>query len=330
LCDQPFHTPVLLSEVLELLNFGQTVRQDQQKPTEPANSSQAIVCVDATLGGGGHAEAILEAMPAGGKLIGLDRDPEALEEASKRLSRFGNAFVPVHSRFSNLDAVLDELGVAEVDAVFADLGVSLHQLTTPERGFSFRHNGPLDMRMDPSIGTTAEQIVNNASQQELARIFRDYGEEKLAERIASAIVERRRRKPFTSTLELAEFVTGVVPAKFRRRGIHPATKVFQALRIAVNGELEELRLFLPAAIRRLRKGGRICVVSYHSLEDRLVKQAFREAARGCICPPSIAVCVCGRSPSVRILTPHPVVPGAEEVAANPRSRSAKARAAEKL
>ncbi|MGC8834741.1 MAG: 16S rRNA (cytosine(1402)-N(4))-methyltransferase RsmH [Armatimonadota bacterium] len=328
--DELFHVPVLLSEVLELLNLGQTVCRGRQKPIESANSLQAFICVDATLGGGGHAEAILEAMPAGGKLIGLDRDPEALEEASKKLSRFGNAFVPVHSRFSNLDAVLDELGVTEVDAVFADLGVSLHQLTTPERGFSLKHDGPLDMRMDPSIETTAGHIVNNAPRQELARIFRDYGEEKLAERIASAIVERRGRKPFTSTLELAEFVTKVVPARLRKHGIHPATKVFQALRIAVNGELEELRLFLPAAIRRLRRGGRLCVISYHSLEDRLVKQAFREAAQGCICPPSIAVCVCGRLPSVRVLTPRPVVPRAEEVAANPRSRSAKARAVEKL
>lgn len=289
------------------------------------------MCVDATVGGGGHAEALLQRMPPGGLLVGLDRDPEALQYASRRLSGYGNAFVPVRGSFAELDAVLDRLGIGEVDAIAADLGVSSHQIDSPGRGFSFRADAPLDMRMDPSAPVSAAEIVNGATEAELARIIREYGEERFAGRIAMAIVRRRARSPIASTRELAELVESAIPAAARRHsGIHPATRTFQALRIAVNGELDALSAFLPAAIRRLRAGGRICVISYHSLEDRRVKAAFAEAARGCVCPPRLPVCVCGRTPQLAVLTRRPVRPSAEEVARNPRARSARARAAGKL
>lgn len=286
------------------------------------------VCVDATVGGGGHAEGMLERVLPGGLVVGVDRDPEALEAAAKRLARYGPAFIPVRGRMSSIEALLDSLGLDRADAILADLGVSSHQLDSASRGFSFRHDGPLDMRMDPDLSTTAADIVNGASVRELAVLFRKYGEERFANRIAEAIV---RRRPVTRTAELARLIESAVPAEARRRSdIHPATRVFQALRIAVNRELDELEAFLPSALRRLKAGGRLCVISYHSLEDRLVKTAFREAVTGCVCPPQIPVCVCGRKPVARAITRKPVVPSEREIELNPRSRSAKLRCIERL
>jgi len=274
---------------------------------------------------------MLERVLPGGVVIGIDRDPEALGTAAKRLQGYGQAFIAVRGRMSEIAVVLDRLGLGRPDAILADLGVSSHQLDCADRGFSFRHDGPLDMRMDPDLPITAADIVNGSSEDELAALFRQYGEERYADRIAAAVVRRRWHGPVTRTAELARIVEEAVPSGARHRSsIHPATRVFQALRIAVNQELDELAAFLSAAVDCLRAGGRLCLISYHSLEDRMVKVAFRDAARECTCPPRLPVCVCGRKPVVRILTGRPVVPSEEERRLNPRSRSAKLRCVERL
>lgn len=265
--------------------------------------------MDATLGGGGHAREILKCLGPSGRLIGIDQDPEALQRAKENLKSFSSVTY-FQENFSRLDEILDCLNLPAVDAVLLDVGVSREQLETPERGFSFTEEGPLDMRMSPSEGETAAGLVNGLSQGELEKIFKDYGEERWAGRIARVICQARTRQPIVTTGELARWVEQAVPGKFRYGRRHPATRIFQALRIAVNRELEVLEAVLPKALERLRPGGRLAVITFHSLEDRIVKRKFREWAA---------------DKKVEVLTRKPRVPGREEILKNPRSRSAKLR-----
>ncbi|GAB4175342.1 MAG: 16S rRNA (cytosine(1402)-N(4))-methyltransferase RsmH [Geothermobacteraceae bacterium] len=306
------HRPVMPEQVLELLR------------PQPGG-----VYLDGTVGGGGHAALLLEASAPDGRLIGLDRDPEALAAAAEALRPFGERAILVRSAFAEFPRVLEELGIDSLDGMLLDLGVSSHQLDTAGRGFSFRLDGPLDMRMNPEEGESAAELVARLDAGELARIFRDYGEERFARRIARRIVERRDDEPITTTAQLAALVAAVVPASRDSRRIHPATRVFQALRIAVNGELEQVRQGVEAGIRYLKPGGRLVVISFHSLEDRIVKQLFRDAARGCICPPRLPVCQCGREPEVSLLTRKAWRATETEIANNARSRSAVLRAVER-
>ena len=301
------HVPVLLRETVEVL------------------APRAGLFVDATAGAGGHAEAILDAHPDA-RVLAIDRDPEALAIARERLARFGRRVVLHAGRFGDLDAAFDAAGERAAAGILADLGVSSMQLDEARRGFSFRRDGPLDMRMGPG-GITAADVVANASAAELTRIFREYGEERMAHRIARRIVEEREQEPITTTRALAALVSGVIG---RRSEIDPATRVFQALRIEVNQELAELSRFLKNAVERLEIEGRVAVLSYHSLEDRQVKEAFRRESAGCLCPPGLPVCVCGGNRVLRVLTRRPIRPSAAEIAANPRARSARLRAAERL
>lgn len=307
------HEPVLVREVLELL--------------VPAPGE---LFVDGTLGGGGHARLILEATAPDGRLIAFDRDRSALEAAGQRLAVFSDRVVLCQGSFAGMVDRLHGLGVDRVDGVLLDLGVSSHQLDTSGRGFSFREDGPLDMRMDADAGRTAAELLAMTDEQELRRIFRDYGEERWAGRIAREIVRCRQQAPLTSTLQLAELVCRVVPGGRRPQRIHPATRVFQALRIAVNGELEALEAGLRAGLELLAPGGRMAVISFHSLEDRMVKQSFRQATAGCQCPPRLAVCVCGLKPRFRLLTRRGLRAGDDEVQRNPRSRSAVLRGVQRL
>jgi 16S rRNA (cytosine1402-N4)-methyltransferase len=288
------------------------------------------IYLDGTVGGGGHARLILEASSPDGQLIGLDRDPAALAAAASVLAPFGERVRLCRGSFAVLDETLANLGVPLVDGILLDLGVSSHQLDTPERGFSFREEGPLDMRMDPGQPTSAAELLAQADAAELKRIFRDYGEERWAGRIAREIVRSRNEVALRTTRQLAELVCRTVPGGYQPQRIHPATRVFQALRIAVNDELEAVPAGLAAALRSLRPGGRLVVISFHSLEDRLVKQGFRAAASPCTCPPRLPVCVCQRKAEVKLLTARGIRPGAAENIANPRARSAVLRAIERL
>jgi 16S rRNA (cytosine1402-N4)-methyltransferase len=311
----PPHVPVLLDRVVEL--FGSA-------PDGPV--------VDGTLGAGGHAAAITEARLARyghAHLVGLDRDPDALELARDALDdRVPGARVElVRTRFDALPEVLDDLGIGQVAGVFLDLGISSMHVDRAERGFSYRQPGPLDMRMDPSLTVSAADLVNDLDARELARILRRYGDERFADRIARAIVAAR---PFTTTTELAEVVRDAIPHAARRTGGHPATRTFQALRIAVNAELDALEAVLPAAIDRLAVGGLLVVLSYHSLEDRLVKRALADAATGCICPPNLPVCACGHTPDVEHVIRRPERPDELEITTNPRASAARLRAARRL
>lgn len=295
--------------------------------------------LDCTLGLGGHAEALLQRAAADGrskagscKVIGLDRDPGALALARARLAVWGDSFQGVESCFSGLDAALDALGYAGpcLDGILADLGVSSLQIDSAERGFSFLHDGPLDMRMGRQE-KSAGYLINHLSVAELTKLIGDLGEDPQAGRIARAIDEARTRKPIETTLELAEIVNKAYPAKWRNTARnHPATRTFQALRMLVNEELSELREFLGAALRRLNPGGRMAVISFHSLEDRMVKHFMREEARACICPPFLPVCQCSKKAALKVLTSKPVIPSAEEIQRNSRASSAKLRAAEKI
>ncbi len=288
------------------------------------------IYLDGTLGGAGHARLILEATSPDGILIGMDHDAEALAAAKTNLVTFGDRAILRQGNFSDMDAHLDLLEIDRLDGILLDLGVSSHQIDSPERGFSFREDGPLDMRMNPSKGVSAATVVAEAEVDELKRIFREYGEERWAGKIARAIVMDREKTPFETTLQLADLVSRVVPAGKGPQRIHPATRIFQALRIHVNGELESLRAGLDVAWKRLKTGGRLVVISFHSLEDRMVKQAFRALATGCICPPRMAVCACGHQPSVQVLTRKAIRATEDEININPRSRSAVLRAMEKL
>jgi 16S rRNA (cytosine1402-N4)-methyltransferase len=288
--------------------------------------------VDATLGGGGHAERILEATDPDGRLLGLDADGAAIARVRERLApRFGDRLRLRRANFRDLATVAPEEGFSTVDGCLLDLGLSSFQLADADRGFGFRTGGALDMRFDTSRGIPAAELLATLDAIELAALFRRFGEEPFAARIARAIVESRRVTPLRTAGELAVLVERVTPVRAPgRRRVHPATRVFQALRIAVNEELEALEAGLAAALDLLRPGGRLVVLSYHSLEDRIVKRFFQAERRGCVCPPEVPVCVCGRSPRLRLVTPRGVVPSEEEIATNPRARSARLRAAERL
>jgi 16S rRNA (cytosine1402-N4)-methyltransferase len=305
------HQPVLAGAVVDILR--------------PALEGGGIV-VDATLGRAGHALRILEAAPAA-ELVGIDRDPEALEASRLVLDPHRHRVRLVHDDFARLPAVLERLGIASVRGVLLDLGVSSPQLDAARRGFSFRHDGPLDMRMDPSGRLTAHEVVNDYSVEELTRVIRVYGEERFAARIARAIDKAR---PIESTGALAELVRTAIPAATRRTGGHPARRTFQALRIEVNDELGALEAALPAAVNSLEAGGRIVAISYHSLEDRRVKKFFNDEANGCVCPPDFPVCTCGAEARLRVLTRRPLRPTPADVVENPRASSARLRAAERI
>ena len=287
------------------------------------------VYVDLTLGGGGHSEKIAEKLTTG-RLVCIDADETAIEASKHRLAKFGDKITFVHSFNDEIDSVLDGLGIEYIDGAVADLGVSSYQLDNADRGFSYMHDAPLDMRMDESAAVTAYDIVNGKPEEELKRILYIYGEEEFAPRIAAAICKRREESAIKTTAELSDIIKSAIPAKARIGGHHPAKRSFQAIRIAVNGELERLPVMLTKVIDRLKTGGIFAVISFHSLEDRIVKTAFADAARGCTCPPSFPVCVCGNKEKVKILTKKPVLPGAAELDINPRSRSAKLRVCEKL
>ena len=304
-----YHIPVLLQPTIELLDI------------RPEGTY-----FDGTAGGGGHSSAILERIGSG-LLISCDRDPQAIAEVTKRLGE-GEHNVIVHDEFSHISDILDRLGIAGVDGVLLDIGVSSHQLDCAERGFSYHSDAPLDMRM-ASEGRTAADLVAELSWQELAAIFSRYGEEKHSVRIAKAICRERESAPIETTLQLADIIRDAVPAAARRDG-HPARRVFQALRIAVNDELGQLERGLEAAFERLNVGGRLAVITFHSLEDRMVKQTMAGWCSGCTCPPEFPVCVCGKQPRAQLVTRKPVEATAEELEANPRSRSAKLRVCTKL
>jgi len=313
---QEGHLPVLVEEVMSML--------------APAPGSLQI---DATLGGGGHTERILEATDPDGRLLGLDADGAAIARVDGRLRpRFGDRLVLRQTNFRDLEAVAREAGFGAVDGTLFDLGLSSYQLADAERGFGFRAGGPLDMRFDTARGVPAAELLATLDVDELTALFRRYGEEPHARRIARAIVEARSSAPIATAEDLAALVERVVPVNPRRPGrrTHPATRSFQALRIAVNEELDALQEGLAAAVALLRPGGRLVVLSYHSLEDRIVKRFFAAERRGCICPPELPVCVCGRNPRLRLVTSKPVTPMPSEVEANPRARSARLRAAERL
>ncbi len=307
------HLPVMDREVIEYLGCR-----------------SGRIYVDGTVGGGGHAAEILKASSPSGRLIGIDRDDDALKAAKDFLKVFGDRATLVKANFRDLKTVLGGLGVREVDGVLLDLGVSSFQLESPERGFSFRFDSRLDMRMDKGQKTSAYELVNGLEETELTRIFREYGEEREARRVARAIVRERGKRPVETTGELVRIVLEAIPKRFQTRNIHPATKVFQALRIAVNDELGSLKQGLLAGMEALGKGGRMAVISFHSLEDRIVKNTFRAFSTGCVCPPKIPICICGRKPEAKILTKKALTPSEDEVEKNPRSRSAKLRAVEKL
>ena len=309
------HKSVLLEESIKALNL-----------------KKGDVVVDATLGGGGHSHEILKKIGSEGMLIAIDQDNEAIEKfkaQSKKLKAKGRIFL-VNDNFANLDSILKELKIEKVDAILADFGISSDQLEKTERGFSFQKDAPLDMRMNQNEGMTAADVVNSYSEKELANIFFEYGDEKYARLIAKGIVSQRKSKPIETTKELAVLIEKSIPKRYGSQKINPATKVFQALRIEVNKELESIREFIPKAIEVLDKKGRLSVITFHSGEDRIVKEIARENARGCICPPNFPVCRCGRFPIVKIVNSKPIVPGAKEIGDNPRSRSAKLRVVEKI
>ncbi|NLK51660.1 MAG: 16S rRNA (cytosine(1402)-N(4))-methyltransferase RsmH [Syntrophomonadaceae bacterium] len=307
------HIPVLLQEVIALLNI-----QDDG------------TYVDCTLGGGGHTRTILEHLGPRGRVIALEQDPRTLAATQLQLKDFGDKIEYIQGNFRNLQQYLGSLGVLSVNGLLFDLGVSSFQLDEKERGFSFHQEAVLDMRMDPGLKISAKELVNQSSEIELTRIIRDYGEERWARRIARFIVDHRNRKPIVTTTELVEIIKAAIPASARRSGPHPARRTFQALRIAVNDELGALRDALIQAISCLSIGGRIIVISFHSLEDRVVKEVLRQGVSPCECPVDFPECRCGRQPYLRLLNRKPIQPGLEELKVNPRSRSARLRGAEKI
>ena len=287
------------------------------------------VYVDGTLGGAGHSSQIAKRLTTG-KLIGIDRDPVALAAATERLRPYEDNVQLVHSNFCEIAQVLDNLGISGVDGILLDLGVSSPQLDDAERGFSYMLDAPLDMRMNGNDPLNAATVVNTWSQEELRRILYVYGEERYAPQIASAICRRRQEKPIETTLELVDVIRSAMPAAALREKQHPAKRSFQAIRIAVNDELGSVEKVMKDAVPRLNPGGRLAVITFHSLEDRIVKNAMAEAAKGCTCPPSFPVCVCGKKPQVKLISRKPIIAGAEELEVNPRSRSAKLRICEKI
>ncbi|MDD5491336.1 MAG: 16S rRNA (cytosine(1402)-N(4))-methyltransferase RsmH [bacterium] len=307
-----YHQPVMLKEAVTLLDI-----------------KKGGVYVDATIGGGGHAQEVLEKVGSDGLLIGLDQDQSAIEHCQELFQGRKNIILE-QANFRDLSRVLDQRKIKEIDGILFDLGVSSRQLNAPERGFSFMQDGPLDMRMDRSQGLTAADLVNSMEVKDLTQVIKDYGEERWAKRIATNIVAARGNQRISSTTGLARIVAGSIPRNKWPENIHPATRTFQALRIIVNNELSILKPVFSTAIRHLRTKGRIVVISFHSLEDRIVKNTLADFSRGCVCPPKMPICVCGHTAEIRILTKKPLLAQDEEIAQNPRSRSAKMRAAERL
>lgn len=306
------HESVLLHEAVDALNI------------DPHG-----VYVDATLGRAGHSLEIVRRLTTG-RLIGVDRDYAALDSAPLRLEGYMDRVTLIHGNFQELDTLLERSGIERVNGVLFDLGVSSPQLDDSARGFSYMKDAPLDMRMDATQALTAHQVVNEWPREELKRILYEYGEERYAPAIADRIVKRREEREIRTTLELAEIIRSAMPAVALREKQHPAKRSFQAIRCAVNGELEAIPLAIDAAVKRLAPGGRLAVISFHSLEDRLVKTAIRDLAQGCTCPPDFPVCVCGKTPTVKAVSRKPILPSTEEIERNPRARSAKLRVAEKL
>ncbi|MCI9352661.1 MAG: 16S rRNA (cytosine(1402)-N(4))-methyltransferase RsmH [Lawsonibacter sp.] len=306
------HRPVLLDECIEALN----IRPDG-------------VYLDGTLGRAGHSREIAKQLTAG-RLICVDRDRDALDAARERLAPWMSRVELVHSNFDQIDEILDRLSLTAADGMLFDLGVSSPQLDDGSRGFSYMADAPLDMRMDRAAGVTAADIVNSWSQEELKQLLFRYGEERCAPQIAGAIVRHRADKPIETTLELVEIIKGAMPPKALREKQHPAKRTFQAIRIAVNDELASVERMLQRAVPRLNRGGRLAVITFHSLEDRIVKTGLAGFARGCICPPDFPVCVCGRTPDIKLVHKKPILPSGREIEENPRARSAKLRVAEKL
>lgn len=302
------HKSVLLDEVVQ----GLAIKEEG-------------VYVDGTLGGAGHGKAVCERLSGAGRFIGIDQDEAAIEAASSRLQEFGSLVEIVRSNYSDMADILRRLGIAQVDGILLDLGVSSYQLDNRERGFSYRFDAPLDMRMDNRKQLSADVVVNEYSEMELYRVIRDYGEDKFAKNIAKNIVIERERTAIKTTGQLAEVVSRSIPMKIKKQGGHPAKRTFQAIRIEVNGELEVLKGTITDMIDLLAPGGRLCIITFHSLEDRIVKRAFREAQAPCTCPPDFPVCVCGKKSKGKVLTRKPVLPSEEEQEINPRSKSAKLR-----
>ena len=307
-----YHVSVLLEECLEGLN----IKSDG-------------IYVDGTLGGAGHSSQIVKRLTTG-RLIGIDRDTVALKAAGERLKEYAGKVTLVHSNFSQIKKVLEDLGIEAVDGILLDLGVSSPQLDDSERGFSYMADAPLDMRMNRSDALSAYEVVNTWPNEELRRILYDYGEERYAPRIADAICRRREEKPIETTLELVDVIKSAMPAAALREKQHPAKRSFQAIRIAVNDELGAVETVMKDALACLAPGGRLAVITFHSLEDRIVKSGMADAVKGCICPPNFPVCVCGRKPQAKLISRKPIVAGEEELERNPRSRSAKLRVCEKL
>lgn len=306
------HISVLLNETIENLN----IKKDG-------------IYVDGTLGGGGHAYEVLKRLGPNGRYIGIDQDEDAIKAATKRLAEFQDKLTVVRSNYCNMKQVLHELGINKVNGILLDLGVSSYQLDTAERGFSYKEDAPLDMRMDNRNAMTAQDIVNGYSEQELYRIIRDYGEDKFAKNIAKHIVRMRSEKPITTTFELTEAIKAAIPMKVRMAGGHPAKKTFQAIRIELNHELDVLKNTLDDMVELLDEGGRLCIITFHSLEDRIVKVAFKTKENPCICPPNFPVCVCNRKSQGFQVSRKPILPSDEEMESNTRSKSAKLRVFEK-
>lgn len=306
------HVSVLLEECIQGLN----IKEDG-------------IYVDGTLGGAGHSSVIVKNLRSKGILIGIDQDRNALKASEERLRDYSNVIF-VHNNFSNIKEVLDDINIEKVDGILLDLGVSSHQLDVPERGFSYMNDAPLDMRMNSESNFTAFDIVNNYSKLELERIIKDYGEEKWASRIADFIVRDREKKPVDTTFELVEIIKAAIPASARREGPHPAKRTFQAIRIEVNKEIEILEKTVNDCLDKLNQGGRLCIITFHSLEDRIVKQVYKHRENPCKCPAEFPICVCNNKPDIKIITKKPIAPSEEELELNPRSRSAKLRIAEKL
>ena len=306
------HISVLLNECLE----GLAIKENG-------------TYVDCTLGGAGHSSHILKKLSSKGTLIGIDQDNDALRAAKEKLKDYSNVKF-VHNNFYNIDSILTSLNIPKVDGILMDLGVSSYQLDEGERGFSYMKDAPLDMRMDRDREFSAYEVVNTYSEEDLYRIIRDYGEEKFAKKIAKFIVDKRADKPIETTLELVDIIKAAIPAKARREGPHPAKRTFQAIRIEVNGELAILNKAIEDGVEHLNKGGRMAIITFHSLEDRIVKLKYRELANPCTCPKEFPVCICGKKPLVKIISRKAIEPSKEEVEKNPRSRSAKLRILEKL
>ncbi|WP_186429971.1 16S rRNA (cytosine(1402)-N(4))-methyltransferase RsmH [Clostridium sp. BSD9I1] len=305
------HVSVLLNETIDSLN----IKEDG-------------IYVDCTLGGAGHSSEILKRLSDKGRLIGIDQDEDALSAAKEKLKDYKNVTY-VHDNFYNIENILENLGIDKVDGIIADLGVSSYQLDEKDRGFSYMNDAPLDMRMDRRIGFSAYNVVNEYSFEELYKVIREYGEENFAKRIAQFIVEHRSEKPIETTGELTEIIKRAIPAKFRREGPHPSKRTFQAIRIEVNGELRILNKAIEDGVSKLKSGGRMSIITFHSLEDRIVKNKFRELESPCDCPRDFPICVCGKESMVKVISRKPIEPSKEEVEGNPRSRSAKLRVAEK-